>query len=38
MAMTVLEGGYHEGDTIIADRDGDHLVFRREATEAARSA
>ena len=38
MAMTVLEGGYHEGDTIVADRDGDHLVFRREATEAARSA
>ena len=38
MAMTVLEGGYHEGDTIIADRDGDHLVFRREATQAARSA
>ena len=38
MAMTVLEGGYHEGDTIVADREGDHLAFRREATEAARSA
>jgi ATP-dependent Clp protease ATP-binding subunit ClpB len=38
MAMTVLEGGYHEGDTIIAEREGDHLVFRREPTEAARTA
>jgi ATP-dependent Clp protease ATP-binding subunit ClpB len=38
MAMTVLEGGYRDGDTILADREGDHLGFRREAKEEARSA
>jgi ATP-dependent Clp protease ATP-binding subunit ClpB len=40
VAMTLLEGGYPPGDTIVADRDGDHLVFQRRspAPEAARSA
>jgi ATP-dependent Clp protease ATP-binding subunit ClpB len=40
VAMTVLEGGYLPGDTVVADRDGDHLRFSRErpAAEAARSA
>ena len=40
VALSVLEGGYGPGDTIVADRQGDHLTFRREpqAAEAARSA
>jgi ATP-dependent Clp protease ATP-binding subunit ClpB len=40
VAMTLLEGGYTTGDTIVADRDGDHLVFQRRSTapETARSA
>ena len=40
VAMTLLEGGYTPGDTIVADRDGDHLVFQRRspAPETARSA
>jgi hypothetical protein len=40
VAMTLLEGGYTPGDTIVADRDGDHLAFQRRspAPETARSA
>jgi ATP-dependent Clp protease ATP-binding subunit ClpB len=38
VAMTLLEGGYTPGDAIVADRDGDHLVFRSAAPETARSA
>ncbi|MGH7561938.1 MAG: ATP-dependent chaperone ClpB [Gemmatimonadales bacterium] len=38
VALAVLEGGYRPGDTIVADREGDHLVFGREPPQAARSA
>jgi ATP-dependent Clp protease ATP-binding subunit ClpB len=32
LAMAVLEGGFVAGDTILADRDGDHLTFVRQPT------
>jgi len=38
IALAVLEGGYLPGDTVLADRDGDHLVFTRQAAAAAKSA
>ncbi len=40
VAMAVLEGGYRDGDTIVADRAGDQLGFHREPrpADAARSA
>jgi ATP-dependent Clp protease ATP-binding subunit ClpB len=38
IALAVLEGGYLPGDTVLADREGDHLVFTRQATAAAKSA
>ena len=36
--MTLLEGGYLPGDTILAGRDGDHLVFKRQPAAAVKSA
>ena len=33
LAMDVLQGKFHEGDTISVDTDGDHLVFRATADE-----
>jgi len=33
LAMDVLQGKFHEGDTISVDKDGDHLVFRATADE-----
>jgi ATP-dependent Clp protease ATP-binding subunit ClpB len=38
IALAVLEGGYLPGDAVLADRDGDHLVFTRQAAAAAKSA
>ena len=38
VAMTLLEGGYLPGDTILAARDGDHLVFKRQPAAPAKSA
>jgi ATP-dependent Clp protease ATP-binding subunit ClpB len=39
LAMAVLEGRFGPGDRIVADREGDHLSFQREAApvEAGRS-
>jgi ATP-dependent Clp protease ATP-binding subunit ClpB len=31
MALTLLEGGYVPGDRIVADRDGDHIRFSKNA-------
>jgi ATP-dependent Clp protease ATP-binding subunit ClpB len=31
MALTLLEGGYTAGDRIVADRDGDHIRFSKNA-------
>jgi ATP-dependent Clp protease ATP-binding subunit ClpA len=28
LALEVLEGAFHEGDTVVVDRDGSRLVFR----------
>jgi len=33
LSMDVLQGKFHEGDTITVDKDGDHLVFRAMADE-----
>ncbi|MDQ2745423.1 MAG: AAA family ATPase, partial [Chloroflexota bacterium] len=33
LSMDVLQGKFHEGDTISVDKDGDHLVFRATADE-----
>ena len=33
LAMDVLQGKFHEGDTITVDKDGDRLVFRVAADE-----
>jgi ATP-dependent Clp protease ATP-binding subunit ClpB len=38
VAMTLLEGGYLPGDTILAAREGDHLVFKRQPAAPAKSA
>jgi ATP-dependent Clp protease ATP-binding subunit ClpB len=38
VALAVLEGGYAAGDTIVADRDGDHLAFQGQRSPAAKSA
>ncbi|HET8649049.1 MAG TPA: AAA family ATPase, partial [Gemmatimonadales bacterium] len=34
IALEVLEGTYHDGDTIVVQRDGDHLRFTRQAAVA----
>ncbi|HEV8356452.1 MAG TPA: ATP-dependent chaperone ClpB [Gemmatimonadales bacterium] len=34
VALAVLEGEYGPGDVIVADREGDHLAFNREAPVA----
>jgi ATP-dependent Clp protease ATP-binding subunit ClpB len=33
LAMQVLQGSYHEGQTVIVDREGSELVFRCDAAE-----
>ncbi len=33
LSMDVLQGKFHEGDTITVDKDGDHLVFRATADD-----
>jgi ATP-dependent Clp protease ATP-binding subunit ClpB len=33
LAMQVLQGSFHEGETVIVDRDGSELVFRSQSTE-----
>jgi ATP-dependent Clp protease ATP-binding subunit ClpB len=38
VALAVLEGSYAPGDTINADRDGDHLKFSRQSAAAVKSA
>ncbi|HEU5219406.1 MAG TPA: AAA family ATPase, partial [Gemmatimonadales bacterium] len=38
VALALLEGGYLPGDTILADREGDHLAFKRQPGAAAKSA
>ncbi len=38
VAMTLLEGGYLPGDTILAGREGEHLGFKRQPAAAMKSA
>jgi hypothetical protein len=34
MALAVLEGQFGPGDTVIANREGDHLKFSRDGVPA----